>query len=146
MTLMPVSNRRLRRLECGEVGGRAVDLPPLDVGEVGVVGVEHLAPHVPHVAEGAVADGHADAATGVAHRGAAGEAVGGLHAHRAHTAVAELLRDLGEDDDVLAVDGDGELERGVELGQRARLELDVDHGAGDADHAAIFAVCLSRWS
>ena len=30
--------------------------------------VEHLAPHVPHVAEGAVADRHLDAATGVAHR------------------------------------------------------------------------------
>ena len=116
---MPVSKRRLRRLERGEVGGRTVDLPPLDVGEVGVVAVEHVAPHVPHVAERALADGHADAATGVAHRGATGETVGGLHADGTHTAVAELLRDLGEHVDVLAVDRDGELERVVQLGQRA---------------------------
>ena len=95
----------LRRLEGVEVRGRTVDVPPLDVGEVGVVAVEHLAPHVPHVAEGAVADRHADAAAGVAHRGATGEAVGRLHAHRTHAAVTELLGDLGEHDRCrLAVD------------------------------------------
>ena len=130
----------LRRLEGVEVGGRTVDVPALDVGEVGVVAVEHLAPHVPHVAEGAVADGHADAAAGVAHRGATGEAVGRLQADGAHAAVAELLGDLGEHGDRLAVDLHGELERMVELGQRAAGELDVDHGAGDADHAPVLAV------
>ncbi len=99
MTLMPVSNRRLRRLERVEVRSGAVDVPPLDVGEVGVVGVEHVAPHVPHVTERAVADGHVDAATGVAHRGAARQTVGRLQADGADAAVAELLGDLGEHGD-----------------------------------------------
>ena len=69
MTLMPVSNIwRFDGSRAVEVGGRAVDVPALDVVEVGVVGVERFAPHVPHVAEHLVADRHADAAAGVAHR------------------------------------------------------------------------------
>ena len=86
----------LRRLERIEVGGRAVDVPPLDVGEVGVVAVEDFAPHVPHVAERAVADRHVDATAGVAHDRATGESVGRLQAHGADAAVAELLRDFGQ--------------------------------------------------
>ena len=107
---------------------------------VGVVTVEHVAPHVPHVAERAVADRHTDAVADVAHRGATGEAVGGLHAHGAHPAVTELLGDLGEDLDVLAFDRDGELQRAVELGQRAAGELDVDHRSGDGDDATVLAL------
>ena len=69
--------------------------------KLGRVVVEDVAPHVPHVAERAVADRHLDAVAGVAHRRAAGEAVGRLHADRPHAAVAELLGDLGEHHDVL---------------------------------------------
>jgi hypothetical protein len=42
-----------------------------------------------------VADRHGDAGTGVAHLGAAGEAVGGLQADGPHPVVADLLGDLG---------------------------------------------------
>ena len=47
--------------------------------------------------------------------------------------------------DRLAVDLHGELERGVELGQRATGELDVDHRAGDADDASVGELCLRSY-
>ena len=71
-----------------------------------------------------------------------GQSVGRLHADRPHAAAAELLGDLGEHGDRLALDGDVELQGGVDLRQRVRWELDVDDGAGDADDAT-FAGSLS---
>ena len=76
---------------------------------------------------------------GVAHGRAAGQAVGRLHADGADAALAELLGDLGEHRLVVALDDDVELERRVDLGQRAAGELDVDHRAGDADDPAVGA-------
>ena len=83
---------------------------------------------------------------GVAHDGAAGEAVGRLHADRPHPALAELLGDLGEHRDRLAFDLDLELERGVQRGKRTAGELDVDDGTGDADDAAVGAASTAGFS
>src|SRR5690606_40534526 len=73
----------------------------------------------------------------VAHRGAADQAVGRLHGDGPDPVVADLLGDLGDHHGVDAVDGDGELERLVDLGHGVRRELHVDHGAGDGDDAAV---------
>ena len=99
MTLMPVSNIWRLRLELVEVGRRAVDLPALlDVARRRV-DVERLADHVEDVAEHGVADRHLEAVAEVAHRRAARQAVGRLQADGPHPAVADLLGDLGRDDD-----------------------------------------------
>ena len=74
--------------------------------------------------------------------GAAGEAVGRLHADGPHAAVAELLGDLGEHVDVARRRSSTVNSTAcVELGQRAAGELDVDHRAGDGDDAAVLALC-----
>ena len=94
------------RLEGVEAGRLAVDLPAVvDLVGVELGDVERLADHVEDVAEHAVAHRHGDAEAGVAHRGAAGQAVGRLEADGPDPAVADLLGDLGPDLDVLAVDG-----------------------------------------
>ena len=81
--------------------------------------------------------------TGVAHGGAAGEAVGRLHADGPDAALAELLGHLGEHLRHLTGDGDVELEGRVDLGQLAAGELDVDDRAGDADDAAVGAAAAA---
>ena len=129
-----------RRFERIEGGGVTVDLPPLHVLEAFGGLVEGFAPDVPDVAEHLLAHRHGDAVAGVAYRGAAHQTVGRLEADRADPAVAELLGDLGEDGDGLAFEFDVELDRIVQLGQRAAGEFDVDHGAGDADDAAVLEV------
>ena len=63
-----------------------------------------------------------------------------------HAAVADLLRDLGDDRDRLALELDVHLERGVDLGQRVGRELDVDDGAGDRDDAAVLQLAVGRGS
>ena len=96
MTLMPVSNMRADGSRASNVGAsrwisqRSMSAKPSGSSSSGV------APHVPHVAEHLLADRHRDAVAGVAHGGAAGEAVGRLHADRPDAALAELLGDLGE--------------------------------------------------
>ncbi|CAB4695902.1 unannotated protein [freshwater metagenome] len=134
----------LRWLERIEVWGWTVDVPALDIGEICIVAVEHLAPHVPDVAQGAVTDGHVDATAGVAHWCATGKAVGWLEANGANATVTELLSNFGEHGNGLAVDVDGELDGMVQLGQRASRELNVDHRAGNADNATVFAICFSH--
>ena len=99
--------------------------------------VEGLADHVDHVAEHGVADGHRQAGAGVAHRGAADEAVGRAQADGPHPAVADLLGDLGPDLLGLAVDRDVEGDGGVDAGHGVGRELDVDDRAGDGDDAAV---------
>ena len=143
MTLMPVSNICALGSSSSNGGGVAVDLPAVvDAGDLAQLDVERLADHVPHVAERAVADRHLDAATGVAHDGAALQTVGGLHADDADAAVADLLRDLGGDGDRLALELDVHLERVVDLGQRVGRELDVDDGAGDRDDATVLQLLV----
>ena len=99
--------------------------------------------HVEDVAEHAVADRHRDAAAGLRTGGAAAQAVGRLQADGPHAAVADLLGDLGGDDDRRCRSTlDRQLERGVDLGQRAARELDVDHRAGDGDDPAVLQLGL----
>ena len=118
--LDPGLEHPLGRLELVEGRGVAVDLPALEA--VGVVGVdvERRAPRVPDVAEHLGADRDGDALPGVAHRGPPGQAVGRLHADRPHAAPAELLCHLGQHRHLLPVDVHRELDRHVDLGERAR--------------------------
>ena len=137
---MPGLEHARRRFEGVERRGVAVDLPALHVGGGRrFLGghVEGITPHVPHVTEHALTDGDGDAAAGVVHDRAAGETVGRLHADGADATLAQLLGDLGEHRDGLAVDDDVELQCRVQRRQRAPRELDVDDGAGDADHPAV---------
>src|SRR5690606_16202832 len=128
----------LLRLEGVEVGGFAVDLPVrVDLRGVELRDVEGLADDVDHVAEHAVAHRHRQAGAGVAHRGAADETVGRLQADGPDAGVADLLGDLGHDLRGLAVDHDVEGQRGVDLGDRVRRELDVDDRTRDGDDPAV---------
>ena len=76
------------------------------------------------------------------HGRAAAETVGRLQADGAHAAVADLLRDLGGDLDLVAAELDGELHGVVDLGERAARELDVDDGTGDGDDLAVLQLGL----
>jgi hypothetical protein len=82
-------------------------------------------------------------ATGVAHHGAAGEAVGGLHGDGPHPVVTDLLGDLGGHLGRHAVHGDRELEGVVDLREPVGRELHVDHRSGDGDDATFFECGVS---
>ncbi len=131
------------RLELVEGGRVAVDLPVV-LDRSDVVGVEGLADDVEDVTEDGVADGHGDAASGLAHDGPAHESVGGLHAHAAHAALADLLGDFAGHGDGDAVDDDVHLDGVVDLGQRVRRELDVHDRSRDRDDATRFQSGLFR--
>ena len=94
MTLMPVSNISVLDSSWSNVGGGAVDLPPLLDVELGLGDVQRLAEGVEDVALGDVADRHRDRAAGVGDLGAADQAVGRLHRDGAHQVVAQVLGDL----------------------------------------------------
>ena len=109
------------------------------------VDVERLADHVPHVAERAVADRHLDAVAGVAHeRCRACRPSVGFRQTTRHAAFTDLLRDLGGDRDLLALELDVHLERVVDLGQRVGRELHVDDGAVDRDDAPVLQLLVVR--
>ena len=125
--------------------GRAVDVPVvLDLADV--VGVERLAQHVEHVAQHGVAHRHLQAVAQVAHLGATGQAVGGLQADAAHTAVADLLGHLGRDGLGVALEHDVDLDGAVDLGEGVGRELHVDDGPGDGHDAARRRGCRARWA
>ena len=94
MTLMPVSN--IWVLDSSWSNGGACRW----IGQRSVIssedsGTSSDSPRVfEHVALGDVADRHGDRRAGVAHLGAADQAVGGLHRDGAHHVVAEVLLDL----------------------------------------------------
>ena len=92
---------------------RAVDRPALlDVERLALV--DRVAEQVEDAPERDLADGDGDRAAGVDDLHTAGQAVGGVHRHRAHAVVAEVLLHLADEDLALAaIDGD----RGVDLGQ-----------------------------
>ena len=125
---------RFKRVE-----GRSwtVDVPTLKIIGVTSGSIERITPGVPDVTEHLCTNRHADATTGVANRGAALEPVGGLETYRTHSAVAQMLRHLGEHRGVLAFDGDRHLEGKVDLRQSSSGELAVDNGPGDGDDPAI---------
>src|SRR5206468_1475352 len=95
---------------------------------------------VEDAAERLLADRDGDRAAGVAHLGAALEAVGGVHGDRAHAVVAEVLLDLadqlaaaarpGRDALLLAELLEVDLEGVVDLGEVLR-ERGLDHDALD---------------
>ena len=114
-----------------------MDVPPLEVSDHRGVHVERLTDDVEDVAEHAVADRHGDAAARVHDDRSARQAVGRLHAHRPHPTAAELLGDLGRDDDGLTVDVDRHLDRVVDLRNAVGREFDVDHRSGDRDDPAL---------
>ncbi len=122
------------RLELVEGGRAAVDLPVV-LDRTDVVGVERLADDVEDVSQDGVPDGHGDPAAGLAHDGAAHEAVGRLHAHAADAALTDLLGDFAGHRDGGAVDDDVDLDGVVDLGQRVRRELHVHDRSGDRDDA-----------
>src|SRR5205814_10067615 len=59
--------------------------------------VDRRAQQVEAPPERHLADGHRDRPAGVDDLGAAGQAVGGVHRHRAHAVVAEVLLDLADE-------------------------------------------------
>ena len=136
--------RRREVLDVGAGGGSAsARCPRVDL----VALVDRLAEQVEDAAERRLADGHADRPAGVAHLGAAREAVGRVHGHGAHAVVAQVLLHLADQDlrDVAGVlvgvgrrvrVGHLDLERVVDLGQVVGVEHGLDHDALDLLDAA----------
>ncbi|CDZ92688.1 Cellobiose phosphorylase (modular protein) [Rhodococcus ruber] len=122
-------------LELVEGRRLAVDAPLLAVAS-GARGVQAVTEGVEHVALDDVADRHRDRAARVDDRGAAHQAVGGLHGDRAHQVVTQVLRDLegqglrhGRQSDLCV--------QGVEqIGNGTTRELDVHDGPDDPNDAA----------
>ncbi len=114
----------------------AVDLPGV-FDAVERVDVERQTEHVEHVAEHPVANGHDETVSQVLDGRSSTEAVRRLQTDGAHAPLADLLRDLRGDVDLLAAELDGELQCVVDLGQRAPRELDVDDRAGNGDDFAV---------
>ena len=141
MTLMPVSNASIFDRLVDELRRRAVDrqvLVRLDRAAL----VDGIADDVEDAAEHFVADRHHDRRLGVDDLHAAHEAVGRVHGDGAHRVLAEVLRDLDGEiaRRVVLVDvGVLDLERGVDLGQLARAELDVDDRSDDLRDLALVA-------
>ncbi len=137
------------RLELVEGGRLTVDAPPVGDLQRRLRHVERDAQRVPHVAHRDVADGNGDRVAGVAHLGAADQAVGRLHRDGAHHVVADVLRDLEGQGAVAATllalaEVDVDVQRVEELGHGLDGELHVDDRAGDAGHAADAGLGLGR--
>ena len=104
--------------------------------------VHGLADHVEDAPEALLADGNGDGAARVADVHAAHEAVRGVHRDGANRALAEVLGDLEGQVPVLVRDGRvGHLNRGEDLRERPRGELDVDDGTDDLRDASVLKVC-----
>ena len=100
----------------------------------GALAVDGLAHHVEHAAEGRLTHRHGDGTAGVVGLAAAGDAVGRGQGDAAHVAAADLLYDLKHDLAVLQRN----LHRVVDLRQRARREMHIDHGADDSFYDSFF--------
>src|SRR5262245_46234661 len=116
---------------------------------VGPALVAGLADDVQDAAQGFGADRDRDRRARVVHSHPAAQPVGGGHGDGAHLALAQVLSDLEDEplrigEDVLVLDA-LDLERVVDGGQPARLELDVDDRPDDLDdfpRAHASAPCL----
>ena len=113
---------RFRRL-LGVGGRRLMDAALLGVGD-GPRLVDRLADDVDDAPERALAHGHGDRLAGVGDLLAAHQALGGVHGHRAHGVLAQVLRHL-EHEALAAV---LRLE-GIEDRRQVPVELHVDDGA-----------------
>src|SRR5919204_6090330 len=122
----------LLRLEVLERRRVPVDRPPVGRLDARGFGVQWLTEHVVHVPEHALADGHGDGTARVRDRCSADEPVGRPERDRAHDSIADVLRDLARDRLGLVAERHVDRERGVDLWEPVRRELDVHHRA---DHA-----------
>ncbi len=106
--------------------------------------VDGVADDVEHAAQRLFAHRHADGAAEVDGLHAADHAVGGLHGHGAHTALAQVLLDFKNDADGR---GDGEAvaddaQRLIDGRHGRFFKLHVYGGAGDLDYFAdVFCHC-----
>ena len=103
--------------------------------------VDRLADDVPEPAQRLLPDGNRDRSAGVLHLDPAGEPVGGVHRHRSHPVVSEMLLHLGDQRQRRAVLlGDLDLERSEDFRKSVREDgidydaLDLDDGAGIGRH------------
>ena len=123
------------RLELFEVGRRPVDRPALTL-DVGAL-VDGGAEDVEDPAERGLADRDGDRGPGVLDVGAAGEAVRGVHRHRADAVVPEVLLHLGDQVGRRAALLCGDLDaEGVVDARELALEGCVDDDALDLDDLA----------
>ena len=99
--------------------------------------VDGLTDHIHDAAEGLLADRNADGLLGVDHPLPAHQALRGVHSDRAHGALAQVLRHLEHQPDVVVL----HLKRVEDGGQVAALELDVHDGT---DHLGDLAVDTAR--
>ena len=93
--------------------------------------VYRLADDVEDAPEHLTAHRHRNRLPGVLRLGAAHQAVRGLHGHRAHGGLAQMLGDLGGDFLAVAVSAAPDLEGVVDGRQPVGRKLDVHHGADD---------------
>ena len=134
MTLMPVSNIARWRLERVERRRRRGGSPSARCRRSSEASTSSGSPHTFQTWPSTSSPtGTVMPRPGVAHRRAAGEAVGRLQADGPHPALAELLGDLGQRRRrSRRRRRSSNSSARVDLGQRAAGELDVDHRAGDA--------------
>jgi hypothetical protein len=127
-------NARLEDLGGGlqilELGRRPVDGPSFQVGGERLAFVYGLAQQVEQAAQRGLADGHGDRQARVHHFHASRQTVGGIHGHRAHLVVAQVLLDLGDEMDPPGPRVDVDLKRVVDPRQLVP-KLDVDHRPDD---------------
>ena len=124
-----------------ELGRTAVDRQVL-LGVDRAALVDGITDDVEDAAEDLFADRHHDRRVGVHRLHAADEAVGRVHGDGAHGVLAEVLRDFDGElaRRVVLIDvGVLDLERGVDLGQVARAELDVDDRSDDLNDLPLVA-------
>jgi hypothetical protein len=138
MTLMPVSNISTFGSSSSNGGGSRW------IGHFDVLRVERPADHVPDVSQGLVSDGHGDRVTRIDHDGSPPQAVGRLHADRAHRGIADVLGHLRDDRFGPVGAFTFDMQRGRDLGKVLGREFDVDHGADNLyDPALRFGLCDS---
>jgi len=109
--------------------------------------VDRVAEQVEDATEGGIANRDRDRSAGVDHLVAALQAVGGVHRHRAHAVVSEMLLHLADQFGCLAVlvASHLDLHRRVDLRQLVG-EDGVDDHAGDLlDSPYVCSVALSHW-
>ena len=114
-----------------KAGGLTVNGPAFHAFGRGLF-VDGLTQQVKDAAQALIAYGHGDGAAGVYGVHTAHHAVGGVHGDAAGNVVANVLRHLGHDLAVAALDLNG----GKQFGQLAVLEADVQHRADDLNHLA----------
>ena len=148
MTLMPVSRTSRVGVRSSTLGAGRWIGQRSSVFDLAAL-VDRLAEQVEDAAERLLADGHGDRPAGVADLGAAREAVGGVHRHRADAVVAEVLLHLEHERAVagvvssllVAVALEVDLEGVVDLGQLVR-ERDLDHDTLDLLDGADVSVAV----